>query len=99
MGIPGRGIVVLAQMRSQQVPTKPFDYRIVDQMVVGRQTAGIPQKGRINAGPASIFHWQNDPLRSAVDERVTGGSQMEAAPTQPQANTLAMLPGLEQVSF
>lgn len=87
------------QMIQGQVPTKPMDYRIIDQMVVGRQTAGIPQLGRINHGPTSVFRWENDPLRSAVDERIQGESRMEPSMPAPSAASVAMLPGLEQVTF
>jgi hypothetical protein len=87
------------QMIQGQVPNKPMDITIVDQMVVGRQTAGIPQRGRINHGPNSVFKWENDPLRSAVDERVRGETQLEEGPKSMPASAIAQLPGLESVSL
>ncbi len=87
------------QMIEGQIPKAPMDITLVDQMVVGRQTAGIPQRGRINHGPNSVFRWENDPLRSAVDDRIQGETTMETRPKEMPSNTFAMLPGLESVSF
>lgn len=87
------------QMVSQQAPSTPMQYQIVDQMVVGRQMAGVPQQSRINSGPTSGFKWENDFLRSAIDDRIAGESRMEPPPPTISAAAMAMLPGMEQVSF
>lgn len=84
-------------MLTQGVPQKPMDYRLVDQMVVGRQTAGIPQLGRIMTGPAALLLPQNDLKRNAIDDRVMGESKMQDKGGQLTSAQVWNLQGIESI--